>query len=436
MPENERTVRAKVNVPQARFLALSQKFRAYVGGFGSGKTWIGSTSLAQHFWEHPKIPQGYFAPSYPLIRDIFYGTMDEVAATVGLRTKINQGNKEVHVYSGRQYRGTIICRSMDAPETIVGFKIGRALVDEFDILKPEKAAAAWRKIIARMRVKADGVRNGIDVTTTPEGFRFVYEQFQRLPSEKPELRELYGLVQSSTYDNEVNLPDDYISSLRASYPPQLIDAYLDGKFVNLTAGSVYPDFDRTKNHTDDELHPGEPLHVGVDFNVYNCTAVIGVIREAEPRIVDELTGVRDTPALAKILHERYRAKGHQVTAYPDASGQFHKSVNASLSDLQIIADHGIGLIVNDANPPVKDRVAAVNASILNGVGKRSLKVNTRRCPVLTSCLEQQVYDKNGEPDKDDGKDHSPDALGYFVVKQWPVVKPIITRHVAIGHMGR
>lgn len=136
-----------LNVPQAAFLQMPHKFRAYVAGFGSGKTWVGCTSICQHFWRWPKINQGYFAPTYPQIRDIFYPTMEEVAATMGLRVKINQSNHEVHVYEGRRYRGTIICRSMEKPETIVGFKIGHALIDELDVMNPIKAQTGWRKII-------------------------------------------------------------------------------------------------------------------------------------------------------------------------------------------------------------------------------------------------------------------------------------------------
>ncbi|MBL1541377.1 terminase, partial [Klebsiella pneumoniae] len=87
----------------------------------------------------PKINQGYFAPTYPQIRDIFYPTVEEVAHDWGLKVKIVESNKEVHFYSGRQYRGTTICRSMEKPDTIVGFKIGNALVDELDVLKADKA---------------------------------------------------------------------------------------------------------------------------------------------------------------------------------------------------------------------------------------------------------------------------------------------------------
>lgn len=62
-----------LNIPQARFLAMQHKFKAYVAGFGSGKTWVGCGGICKGMWEHPRINQGYFAPTYPQIRDIFYG---------------------------------------------------------------------------------------------------------------------------------------------------------------------------------------------------------------------------------------------------------------------------------------------------------------------------------------------------------------------------
>ncbi len=271
-----------LNVPQARFLSMPHKFKAYIAGFGSGKTWVGCGGICKGIWEHPGINQGYFAPTYPQIRDIFYPTVEEVAADWGLNVKINEGNKEVHFYYGRQYRGTTICRSMEKPQTIVGFKIGNALVDELDILPKEKARTAWRKIIARMRYKIDGLRNGIDVTTTPEGFKFVYEQFVKAVREKTELASLYGLVQASTFDNEKNLPADYIPSLLESYPPELIKAYLRGQFTNLTSGTVYHQFDRKLNNCEEVEQPGEPIYIGMDFNVGKMAGIVHVLRLGLP----------------------------------------------------------------------------------------------------------------------------------------------------------
>ncbi len=407
-----------LNEPQAAFLQLPHKFRAFVGGFGSGKTWVGCGSLCRHMWEHPRVPAGYFAPSYPQIRDIFYPTIEEVAFDWGLRARITESNKEAHLYAGREYRGTIICRSMDNPASIVGFKIGKALVDEIDTLKKRKAQDAWRKIIARLRVKAEGLQNGIDVTTTPEGFNFVYEQFHQLPSENPKLQALYGLVHASTYDNEANLPDDYIQSLFESYPPQLVQAYIDGMFVNLTTGSVYPAFSRTANNTTATIQDGEALHIGMDFNVLNMTAVICVIRDGEPMALAELTGIRDTPAMIQALRDQYG--GHRMTIYPDASGDSQHTNNASTSDLGLIrAERSMTIVVPAANPRIRSRVVSVNAMILNAKRRRRFLVNVRNCPKLTEALEKQPYDANGLPDKTTGFDHPPDALGYFIHSKFP-----------------
>lgn len=411
-----------LNVPQAEFLQLPHKFKAYVAGFGSGKTFVGCAGIAAHFWKWPGINQGYFAPTYPQIRDIFYPTMEEVAAAMGLRTKIKIADHEVEIYEGRKYRGTVICRSMEKPETIVGFKIGHALIDELDIMAVKKAETAWRKIIARMRYNVPGLLNGIDVTTTPEGYKFVYQQFVKAIRDKPSLASLYGLIQASTYDNEMNLPDDYISSLFESYPPALIAAYLRGLFTNLASGSIYSDFDRKLNHTNEIIQPGEPLMVGLDFNVQNMTACINVVRDGLPRTLAERVKVRDTPAMAKILTEDFKDKGHQIKIFPDASGGNTSSKNASESDLSILKQAGFQIEVNPANPAVKDRVNSYNAMILNADGERRWKINTDLCPTTTEALEQQVWGLDNQPDKKSGHDHPNDANGYFLLKRFPIVK--------------
>jgi hypothetical protein len=413
-----------LNVPQAQFLALPHKFRAFVAGYGSGKTWVGCSGLCKHAWEWPGIDAGYFAPTYPQIRDIFYPTIEEVAHDWGLRAHVVTSNKEVHLFAGAKERCTLICRSMENPSSIVGFKIGRALVDELDLLKKPKAYAVWRKIIARLRMKRDGLQNGIDVTTTPEGFGFMYDQFVKQVRDKPTLSKLYGIVHASTYDNEANLPDDYIDSLRESYPPQLIEAYLNGRFVNLASGSIYADFDRKLNHTNETIQPNEPLHVGMDFNVLNMTAGIAVIRDGQPRVLAELTKVRDTPAMAVLLRDRYRAKGHSITIYPDASGGNTSSKNASESDLSILRSAGFTIRVGNTNPAVKDRINSFNALILNDKGDRIFKINTDTCSTLTEGLEQQAWGDNGEPDKTTGHDHGNDAMGYLMVNRWPIVRRI------------
>ena len=423
------TVSPTFNRPQAEFLALGKKFKAFVGGFGSGKTWVGCGGIGKHFYENPRIPAGYFAPTYPQIRDIFYPTVEESLFDWGLRTRVRVANHEVEVYRGRTYMGQILCRSMEDPGSIVGFKIGHALTDEIDTMAPGKAVDAWRKIIARMRFNIPGLRNGIDVVTTPEGFRFVYDQFVRRVREKRDLQDIYGLVQASTYDNEIYLPDDYIPSLVASYPPQLIEAYINGQFVNLQTGTVYQTFSRSLNNCQDVEQPGEPIFVGMDFNVGKMAAIIHVKRGGMPRAVAEIVNAYDTPDMIRQLRDRYWKfeggawkRDRQIRVYPDASGGSRRSVNASETDIALLKDAGFIVSAPDANPPVKDRVNAMNAMFCNAEGQRRYLVNTARCPTYTECLEQQAWAANGEPDKTTGHDHPNDAGGYFIHRAYPIVR--------------
>lgn len=418
-----------LNVPQATFINMPHKFRGFVAGFGSGKTWVGCAGICKHVWEWPRINSGYFAPTYPQIRDIFFPTIEEVAFDWGLKVKTKESDKEVEFYSGGQYRSTTICRSMEKPQTIVGFKIGHALVDELDVLPKLKAEHAWRKIIARMRYNVDGLKNGVDVTTTPEGFKFVYQQFVKQLREKPALNDMYGLVQASTFDNELNLPPDYIPSLMDSYPEQLIMAYLNGQFVNLTSGTIYTAYDRKLNGSQETIQPGEALFIGMDFNVGKMSAIVHVKRLGLPHAVDEIINGYDTPDMIRQIKERYwlYADGEfrntrQIRVYPDASGGSRKSVKASETDISLLKQAGFMVSAPGANPPVKDRINSMNAMFCNAAGQRRYRINADKCPTYADDLEQQIWDPNGEPDKKQGNDHRPDAGGYFIHKEYPINK--------------
>lgn len=416
----------KISASQNIFLnGLNTKFRAFVGGFGSGKTFVGCLDLLKFFGENPGTVQGYFSVSYPSIRDVFYPTFAEAAEMMGFTVVIKTGDKEVNVFRNGKYYGTVICRSMDNPGSIIGYKISRALVDEIDTLTKEKAQLAWRKIIARLRLKINGVENSIGVTTTPEGFLFVYDQFKREPTQS------YSMVQSSTYENMEHLPDDYIPSLIETYPENLIHAYINGDFVNLKSGTVYNNYDRKLNYTARKWDGKEPVYIGMDFNVGQMAAVVHVKDDGQPRAVDEIMKGFDTPQMIKIIQERYQKCS--VRIYPDASGGSRKSVDASKTDLALLTQAGFSVISNKKNPFVKDRVLSMNVAFCNSKNERSYLVNSDMCPEYADCLEQQIWGPNGEPDKSAGVDHANDAGGYFICFDYSVEKPAILTNVRFAH---
>ncbi len=418
-------LRSRASAPQAAFVNAREQFPAFVGGFGSGKTAAGVMRALRLKFAYPAQDVGYYLPTYDLVRMIGYPRFSEVLTNARVPFLLN---KQEHVLTVKG-KGRVVFRTLDNPDRIVGYEVADSLVDELDTLKTLDSERCWQQIIARNRQKKpDKSPNTVGVVTTPEGFRFVYNRWAKEPAQG------YTLIRASTYSNARNLPDGYIDSLRRSYPAQLIAAYLEGQFVNLTAGAVYPDFGREANHTDEVIAEGEDLHIGLDFNVYNCTAAVGVIRFGAPKILGELVKMRDTPHVIETIKQKY--PGHKITIYPDASGNSNKTVNATESDILLLQRAGFTVLVPSKNPFVKERVMAVNALICNSLGVRTLLVNTRLAPTVTECLEQQIYDKNGEPDKTDGKDHPPDALGYFLHFRWPIVKPASAKQIFVPHMAR
>jgi len=410
------TTRIQLSRPQLEFAGTDATFPCFCGGFGAGKTFVGVVRALKLKCAYPKLDVGYYLPTYDLVKKVGYPSFLEVMEMMQIRGRLLKGDHEIEIANA----GKIIFRSMDAPERIVGYKVADSIVDELDTLKTEAARAVWFKILGRQRQKKpDGRKNTVGVVTTPEGFRFIYETWKKKPGRG------YKLIKATSYSNQRNLPDDYLRQLADTYPTQLLLAYLNGEFVNLTAGAVYPEFKRELNGSTETIKDKEHLHVGMDFNVTKMAAVVYVLRNDEPHAVGELTDIFDTPAMSKSIIERYKDKGHPITVYPDASGESRKSNNASTSDIAILRQSGFSVCVNSTNPAVKDRVLATNALIHSG-GKRRLHVNTDACPRYTEALEQQVYDKNGEPDKSSGHDHVIDAGTYPIAYRWPIVKPTVT----------
>lgn len=409
---------------QRAFVTSLEPFPAFVGGYGSGKTAAGiarAMALKTHFKD---ANVAYYLPTFPLIEDIAFPRFTDLCERKGWAYRLRKGTSPYIEFPGN---GRIIFRSMDNPERIVGYEVAHSLLDELDTLPLEKARQVWNKVIARNRQKC-GSRNTVGVVTTPEGFRFVYDRWVKHKAPG------YVLFRAKTSDNADNLPEGYIDGLRDSYPSNLLQAYLDGEFVNLTAGSVYPEFDRTLNASAETIKPGETLHVGMDFNVAHGAAVLHVLRGDEPHAVAELTEVFDTPAMVRLLTDRYKAKGHAIMIYPDASGKNRKSQNASESDIALLRQAGFSICANPGNPLVKDRVLSMNR-LIHSEGRRRYRVNPEACPHLVEALEKQAYDKHGEPDKSGGMDHVLDAAGYFIVYRYPIVRQAMSINLRAATNG-
>jgi len=384
---------------------------ALVCGFGAGKT-VGlvakATMLAAMNVGHVS---ALFEPTHAMLVDILVRTCNELFDQWQIPFSYRASPQPSFTLEFAEGTHTILLRTMLTYQRLRGQNLCAIGFDEADTVPKRDAEQAMNMALARLR---SGNIQQFYATTTPEGHGWAFDTFKK--NAKTDTR----LIQAKTSDNKY-LPEGFIQSLIENYPEQLIKAYLNGEFVNLTMGAVYR-FDRNV-HVSNQLlnYKNEILRVGIDFNIQNTNCVIGVRDGNKLVIIDEITKMHDTDALAKEILRRY--PNQKILIYPDASGS-NRSTNSSQTDIAILEGYGFTNMSPRSNPPIRDRVSAVNSLLKNGKGEVRLAISPC-CRTLIECFELQAYDeKTGEPDKQNGYDHILDSLGYLI---WREFNPLYFR---------
>lgn len=397
---------------------LAARIRDAVCGRRFGKTFLGKAEmrraarLAMQWNVSVEDEIWYAAPTFKQAKRVFWRRLKQAIPKDWRAGKPNETECSITLRSGHVLR--IV--GLDNYDNLRGSGLFFILIDEWADCPWEAWEEVIRPMLSTCKFVVDGVLyEGGHVLRigTPKGFNHCYDTYlDGQDGRSPDCKSwLYTSIQGG------NVPAAEIEAARRSMDPRTFRQEYEASFENYQ-GVVYYCFDRRKNHTDEAIQPAEALHVGMDFNVSKMAAIVFVIRDGLPRALDELTDIFDTPAMIQKLKERFA--GHDITVYPDASGQNRKTANASESDLSLLRKAGFTVVVDHANPSVKDRINSMNAMLCNTYGERRLLVNTSKCQKFTTSLERQVYNDKGEPDKEGGFDHPNDGGGYFIVKRWPI----------------
>jgi len=383
-------------------------------GYGAGKTRSLCAKAVQLAINNQGFTGAVMEPTAPLIRDIWQNDFETFLENYGIPYTQRQSPLPEYLLHLPDGDARILCRSFENWSRIIGLNLAWVLADEIDTVAPSIADRAFPRILARLR---SGNQRQFGVASTPEGFRWMWNTFGSNEAQKKTDRKL---IKMRTYDNP-HLPQDFITRLEENYEKGLLQAYLNGEFCNITTGQVYDRFNRTV-HVTDALPDisNEPLRIGLDFNIGNMNAVIGIAIGDKLLVVDEIKESHDTDSIAQEIKRRYPEQ--KIYVYPDASGG-NRSTNASKTDIQILESYGFMNQSPAANPPVRDRVNSVQRLLENGKGQIRLQIHSSATKLI-ECLELQSYTEKGEPDKDAGYDHMNDALGYIT---WRLFNPL--------HMG-
>ena len=358
-----------------------------MGGYGSGKTYIGALRCIYLSYLNRPHPGMYVSPTWGLATKTIILTLKDVLRNAQLKYTFNQQKGEFIIHN---WNGHIWIGSGDRPHSLYGINLAFAGIDEPFIQSKD----VFDQMVARVRIR-DAAQREIFLTGTPEEFGWGFRLINR-----PELD--LGVVYGSTLDNQY-LPQQYKDNLLAAYSKEQIDAYVYGKFVNLTQGRVYKEFDRDK-HTSEREDMSLPVGIGMDFNVDAMSSIVFYKGNNWIHVFDEIRLKNsNTFEMCDVLKDKYP----EATVYPDASGSARKS-SATQSDHDIIKEAGYKVKTPRKNPPVRDRVNAVNKLIREG------NFSCENAPNLVMDLERNVW-KAGDIDKSDPEQsHASDAIGYAI----------------------
>lgn len=277
------------------------KYPLLLSGYGAGKTHVMVRKVFQLAWYN----QGYMGlacePRNEDIDDVFLPAWNEFCDDHEIFFKYNTQKKRITL-SMNNKETIILLRHMEKPERIVGKNIAYACVDEIDTLPYKKAKMVYNKIIGRMRV---GHFRQLCFFTTPEGFKFAWETWEKKPTFH------HRIYRAKTTDNPY-LPDDYIQTMRENYDSKRLDAYINGKFVNLETGAVWSCFDRGKHIKEKVVDPGQRHYTSWDFG-WNHPTAVGLYEENRQtghvhqydEVVISGSQITDTINIVKLKQKEY-----------------------------------------------------------------------------------------------------------------------------------
>lgn len=422
---------------QVEFLELDADIRLMCGGRGSGKTEAGARcAFREAVFDSAGLPGLIGANSYKQLNGgtlpKFCATLDEYAvpwvfnkappATWG-HSRFNK-HDDILTVRTRIGLSQIHCRSLENFNDLRSLEFGWAWLDETRDTKKE----AFDVLIACLRGCPASHRYRVFVTTTPNGFNWLYDVFvgaKRLPGAR--------VIQATSFDNAF-LPKQYVHSLLAKYSKKVAQQEVYGKFVGLAEGQAF-DFDRTI-HVDAgrglcEYRPDLPLVHTWDFNVNPLCSCIGHKVDDTIRTIDEIhidASARVWDATEEFIRRYGKHKG-RIDVFGDSSGR-NQDVGSAYDKFHLIetayrghfGDHRVNICPNYGNPPVFDSVQSVNCLLSPAAGPVRLFFH-ERCEQTIIDMEQvsflpgtRVLDKS---DEDKGRVHHSDALRYWVHQEFP-----------------
>jgi PBSX family phage terminase large subunit len=258
---------------QQQFHACGKKFRAYVGGFGSGKTLAGVVEDIMLGLEYPGIRTLIGRKSYKELKATTQADFLRVCPKEVIKS-FNKSDGHLEFKNGSEY----FFWNLQDPETFKSLNLGRFHLDEATEISEEVFKILRGRLRQTRDLRGKDIPRGGILTTNPNGHDWVWKYFVQNQG-KQYYRDNYALIHAPTYENKY-LPEDYIRDLRETYPEEWLARFMEGSF-DVFEGQVYPMLDAATHCIAPEDVPRTleyieslPKYRGIDHGLTNPTVCL------------------------------------------------------------------------------------------------------------------------------------------------------------------
>jgi hypothetical protein len=225
----------------------------------------------------------------------------------------------------------------------------------------------------------------------------------------------YKMIRATSIDNTY-LNANYLNNMK-SYDDNKYRQEVLGEFVDIDSERVYTEFKPDRHIKTVNYDHGAEIHVGMDFNRSPLCWEIAHLVDDHLFIFDQI--IIETEATTFDACQTLLSKfpGKHIVVYPDASCRHCTTAGGaygSMSDMDILVEHGLDVVCPRKNPNIVDRIEAVQEAF------RADKITIDpRCQELIDSLLNTAYmpgtrvPKKARKNKEVGE-HPSDALGYLV----------------------
>ena len=347
--------------------------------------------------------------TYQQLEDSTMRTFFERVVPDKLVRFFNKQSRHLYLFNGSE----ILFRSLDNPEKFKSDEFGFFYIDEAS----ECTEEGFKFLMGRLRRQGVPERYGLLTSNPVNVTHWLYRWFVK------DKRDDFEEFHAPTYENKVNLPENYISGLERNYPENWVKKYLNGNWGFTESGQpVFTNFREDLHVKSLKYITEEPVYIGIDFGFRRPSAVFTQIDDRDRWIVlkefmPENITVHDFAKRIIEIQNRDFPLASRFIYYGDPACH-QTSDKDEKTSAEIMREYEINVFTRKSSPNARVEIIQKKLQTLHE-DKPSLLID-KSCNFLIDALAGGYHYKENKEEilKDGLYEHVIDGLGYAAVNMF------------------